>query len=453
MKRKSALVLALVLVLTVAALFLLAPGPAMPARKKIPLPDGNIVTVEKVTFSFGTQHDFSFDDSTLARFARKLPRFLRRYFPSQGRMSWNTASNSLVLWFTMVDGKTGAPLDFHGLLAAEVVDEHGCSSAAQSYGSMKSGTNPSIYPTTFTQFPRRQAAFRVRLQSRTASNVDRNKPVAEFEVPNPVRGPFPVWEPEPLPAARTNADLVFVLKNAGNPVPGPDWSRPLIDILRGGLPARDWERDALYVTEATGNRGQSPFCTNEAAWKLEVEFLRNVKAAFLPTEMFTVTNLTVPAGGVAVLLTNTFSLQGKQLEMRALAGSGHFVYSNTVVTIAEPPVAGQGESIHTSTTYQGATPIHRLDVRRAEPHVALVVPPLAAGERLLVRARSVDGVAQRLLPGPSSTGMRHKLVPGPSSGGLSLFTLSGFTNAEPFDLDVIVHRPRRAEFLVKPPGK
>ena len=123
MKRRLVLVLALLGVLVVAALFLLLPGSSMPTRKKIRLPDGNIVTVEKVTFNLGSQHDFSFDDSTLARFRRKLPRFLRRYFPSPGRMSWGTTSNSLVLWFTLADGKTGAPLNFHSL-AVEVVDEH-----------------------------------------------------------------------------------------------------------------------------------------------------------------------------------------------------------------------------------------------------------------------------------------------------------------------------------------
>jgi len=239
---------------------------------------------------------------------------------------------------------------------------------------------------------------------------------------------------------RTNADLVFILKSAGKPVTGPAWSGPQIDILRGALPAEDWGRDALQVSEATGNRGHRPFCSNEPAWKLEVEFLRNVKAAFLPSEMFTITNLNVPASGVAVPLTNTFSLQGKQFALCAIAGPGHYVYSNTVVTLAERPVAGQGETSHSSTTYQGATPIYTFDVRRAKTHVALDVPPLAGEERLLLRARGPAGVA-------------HKLVPGHSFGRLWHFTLSGVTNAGPFDLDVIVHRVRRAEFIVKPPGK
>lgn len=447
MKRRAAFTLALVLVCPVAAVFLLAPRPAAPARQKFQLPDGNIVSLEKVTFSPGTQHDFSFDDSSLARFRRHLPRFLRRYFPPPGKMSWNTTSNSLVLWFTMADGKTGAPLDFHGHLAAEVVDEHGCSSGDQTYGSMSGGGDPAIYIATFAQFPRRQAMFRVRLRERRTPGVlstggELNKVVAEFEVPNPSRGPFPVWTPEPLPAARTNAELVFILKDAGNPKPGPAWSGPRIDILRGGLPAWDWERDEIYVSEATGNRGQRPCCTNEAAWKLEVEFLHNVKAAFLPTEMFTVTNLSVPASGEAVPLTNSFSLQGKQFELCALAGPGHYVYSNIVVTLAEPPLAGQREGSHDSTSYQGATPIHTFDVRLYQPHVALTVPIFGDDARLLVRARYRDGVAHKLVPGPS-----------PSSYRLRLFTLSGVTNAGPFDLDVIVHHVRRAEFMVKPPGK
>jgi hypothetical protein len=194
------------------------------------------------------------------------------------------------------------------------------------------------------------------------------------------------------------------------------------------------------VAEANGNRGQRPFCTNEPAWKLELEFLRNVKAAFLPSEMFTVTNLTVPADGIAIQFTNTFTLQGKGFELCAIAGPGRYVYSNTVVTIAEPPAAGQGETTRISDTYQGATPINTFDVHRKNPHLALAAPLLAGEERLLLRARGPDGVVL-------------KLAPGSSSGRVWLFTLSGVTNAGPFDLDVIVHRPRRAEFLVKPPGR
>lgn len=453
MKRKLAFVFALIAVCAVVAVFLLAPRQTAPVRQQITLPDGNFVTVEKVTFSTGSQHDFSFDDSTLARFGRSLPRFLRRYFPSPGRMSLNTSSNSLVLWFTMADGHTGAPLDFHSLLVTEVADEHGCSSADQSYGSMTSGTDPTIHMATLTQFPRRQPTIRVRLRPRSSSGGEPKMPVAEFDVPNPARGPFPVWTPEALPIARTNGDLVFVLKDAGIPAVGPNWSGPQFDILRGAIPAGDWERDAIYVSEATGNRGQRPFCTNEPAWKLEVEFLRGVKATFLPSEMFTVTNLTVPAEGVAIQFMNAYTLQGKQFALCAIAGPGHYVYSNTVVTLAEPPIVRpraeppvvgplvrQDEETYISNTYQGATPIHTIEVRRKTPHVALAVPALAGEERLLLRARGPNGVAL-------------KLAPGPSSALVWLFTLSGVTNAGPFDLDVIVHRPRRAEFIVKPPGK
>jgi hypothetical protein len=440
MKRKLAFVLALIAVCAVVAVFLLAPRPAAPARQKIHLPDGNIVTLEKVTFSIGTQHDFSFDDSTLTRFRRNLPRFLRRYFPPPGKMSWNTTSNSLVLWFTMADGKTGAPLDFHSLVATEIVDEHGCSSGNLTYGSMRSGTNPSIYVATFSQFPRRQEQVRVRLRERPKpvalpTGRELNKVLAEFELPNPTRGPFPVWRPEPLPAVRTNADLVFILREAGNPRPDQVWNGPRIDILRGGRPAWDWERDELYVAEATGNRGQQPYCTNEPAWKFGFRFLRNVKASFLPTEMFTVTNLVLPGPGAAVPLTNAFSLEGRQFEMRALAGPGHYVYSNTVVTLAEPMLAGQSES----STYQRATPNYQFDVRRKEPHVVLMLPTLEGEERFMLRARFRNGAV-------------HKLVPGPKSARLSLFTFYGVTNAGPFDLDVIVQRVRAVEFFVKPPG-
>lgn len=440
MKRKPALVLALVLVCVIAAVFLLAPGPVARTRRTIQLPDGNIVTLEKVTFSLGSQHDFSFNDSTLARLGRKLPRFLRGYFPSPARMTYNTSSNSLVLWFTMANGLTGATMDFHGLFATDVLDEHGCSSSDQGQASMTSGSNPTLHTPTFTQFPRHQPTIRVRLRPRTALGGESKKPVAEFDVPNPARGPFPVWTPEPLPSSRTNGDLVFVLKEVGDYAAGPAWSGPHFDIFQGSVPVEDWEPDTVYVSEATGNRGQRPFCTNEPAWKLEVEFLRNVKAKFLPSEMFTITNLSVPASGVAVQLTNTFSLKGKPFALCAIAGAGRFVYSNNVVTAAEPPLAIQSESSSSAIIYLSGTPIHTYTVGRSAPHLSLVVPPLGEEDRILLRARGPAGVA-------------CKLVPGHSAAYLWTFTLVGFANPGPFDLDVILQSPRRAEFLVKPPGK
>jgi hypothetical protein len=441
-KRRAAFIL-LVLLLSVVAVLLLRP--AAPTRQKVRLSDGNIVTVEKVTFTVGSQHDFSFDNSTLVRIRRSLPRFLRRYFPSSPGMLWNTTSNSLVLWFTMADGRSGAPLDFHDRLLVELVDEHACTASASTYGSMSAGNNPTIYIATFAQFPRRQSKFRVRLRSRgvpgTASfKDDSNKVVAEFELPNPARGPFPVWTPEPLPAARTNGELVFVLKDTGNLSEGAEWRGPQFDILRGGFPAQDWEPGEIHVAEANGNQGQRPFCTNESAWKLEVEFLRNAKAAFLPTEVFTISNLTVPPDGTAVALTNEFSVQGKQLALCSVAGGGHFLYSNTMVTLAEPLRAGQGESSQAFNSFQGATPVYQLDVSGKEPHVALTAPSLSKEERLLVRVRFPDGDAR---------GLFH----GPGSGSVWVFPLSRITNSGPFALDVIVHRVRNAEFLVKPPGK
>lgn len=353
-------------------------------------------------------------------------------------MTYTTSSNSLVLWFTSANGKTGAAWDFHQRFAAEVVDEHGCGSADQSQASMTSGNDPTLHLATFAQFPRRQATIRVRLRPRSAA-AEQNAPVIEFEVPNPVRGPFPAWTPEPLPTARTNGELVFVLKNTSNSAAGPAWSEPQIDILRGALPVEDWDRDAVYVSEATGNRGLHPFCTNESAWKLDVEFVRNAEAEFLPSELFTITNLTAPASGVAVVLTNTFSIQGKPFALCAIAGPGQFVYSNSVLTTAKPPLNGKGETSHCSTTYQGATPIETISVHRSTPHLALVVPPLTGDERLLLRVRAA--------------GVARKLALGPSYSSVSTFPLSGVANPGPFDLDVIVQRVRRAEFMVKPPGK
>src|SRR5262245_3795534 len=180
----------------------------------------------------------------MVRFGKRLPRFLRRYCPSPGRMTILAASNSLALLFTLADGQTGAPLNFHNKLTAEVVDEHGCSSADQSYASMTSGTYPTVHTPMFTWFPRRQATIRVRLHASRFSGCDTNMVAAECDVPNPARGPCPVWTPEPLPVVRTNGDLVFVLKDAGNLVEGANWTGPHIDILRDALPAGDWVRDA-----------------------------------------------------------------------------------------------------------------------------------------------------------------------------------------------------------------
>ncbi len=287
------------------ALFWPRPGDVGP-KPRATLPDGSIVTLESVTY--GTQHEFMFDDGNWqSRIRRALPRFLRRFFRGGNSTMTSTGPNGLVLWVTHYDPATGRYATPASIYNLEVADEHGCATRISSYGTTGGG-RPGLLISSYAldTFPRRAPTFKFRVWTRPPGE---QKVVAELEVPNPSRGPFPVRQPQPLPQVRTNGELTIALKNIrlGR---GGGYIIPEIELRKNGVRADGWTPNMLGLDDATGNSHYSPLCTNEPAWKLKYDFYRNARATFAATEIWTLTNLPAPATQQVHTLTATGAVRG-----------------------------------------------------------------------------------------------------------------------------------------------
>ena len=176
----------------------------------------------------------------------------------------------MVLWVSQFNPGTGLYLNAGNTYNLEVVDEHGCTTPIGGWGSSRGPGGFLINSYALECFPRRAPSFNLRFKSRpggATSNV-----LAELRVPNPARGPFPVWKPKPLPQSRKNGELTVVLKGMQMGGSGDQaWLAPEIEQMKNGRPADDWSSALLGIHDATGNTHPSRLCTHEPAWKLEMD--------------------------------------------------------------------------------------------------------------------------------------------------------------------------------------
>jgi hypothetical protein len=160
------------------------------------------------------------------------------------------------------------------------------------------------------QIPRRGREVRLRVHVRPADVEDATPETAEFVLPNPTPGPFPVWQPVSLPARLDAGDCEVIVERlrAGltaeglyiNYRPHPSrWAALDLAIRRAGKPTDEWVPARIELQDATGNvydhiqSNRKPtahtgpgrhrlwfhdlFTTGEAAWKLKVYLRRSTE--------------------------------------------------------------------------------------------------------------------------------------------------------------------------------
>jgi hypothetical protein len=285
-------------------------------------------------------------------------------------------------------------------------------------------------------FPRRGLSVRVRVYEHVPGN--RLIPAAEFVVPNPTPGPFPVWKPQPLPITRHAGDLAVTLTRmaAGPPaaeplqtrMPGEDaWTHATFRIEQNGRATTAWRPLAATVSDATGNvwkhRNERPMIagdaiglqfsgvlpSTEAAWKLRVELSQT--SGFTPADLWSIHGLPAPKRDQHVDPAAVIQRQGAALHL-SLTGAG------------DP--FGLGRMW-----------------RQPFPTISVTVSPPSPGLQLtLLRAADDQGRRIDFFGGlPSSLG-----------GGKYRFLVDRMPpGARTMNLLFAVHKNRFVEFLVAPP--
>ena len=251
------------------------------------LPDGTTLTV--VSISVGDRHPQP---------------------ESVASASYATTNSSLGLWTR----QTARPdHQWRQDLYLTVADESGVVHLPQGYGYYTSLTTnwsgDRLELHCFDAFPRRAATLTFFVH--TPANNEW-KVAGSFTLPNPARGPYPVWSPGPLPATRQNGDLALSLQSVAvrtNPAAADAGIIAQLSILSNGVAATGWRVESLRLMDATGNQmdlwqgdrecsvtDQGLFtATNrwldpdEPAWKLQAEFSH--QSGYGPAELAVITNL------------------------------------------------------------------------------------------------------------------------------------------------------------------
>ena len=288
---------------------------------------------------------FTTDKPWMAHVRKILPAPLQRWLPAEFKGVGASTSNGLTAWFRSSASGTGTPPAINwGNTTTE--DDAGFQYASGSgYGSYLSGQTSAL-DVILRAYPRRQKDFLLHLVDKQGTTV------ATFRVPNPDAGPFPSWQPLPMPQKLTNGPVTLTLskleqRRSENGSFYLNYSWGTASTQSGWSNA-----NVRYCTllDATGNEGQylSP---RESAWKVRAQVMRPNPSDFVPTEKMTLTNLAVQATNHFLAIDRTNLAVGVGINVSVLCGPGNLAITNGTIRVMRPPQNG----ILGHSTYGGSS--------------------------------------------------------------------------------------------------
>lgn len=225
---------------------------------------------------------------------------------------------------------TGGGTIYYALLA----DENGIMAGRQAINSAGGYMSPRWVGAMFSDLPRRNRTVQCVLFQYVPPDGQPGKynEVGRIHFTNPLYGQYPQWQPESLPAVKTNGDLAVTLEGFISGVSGSTSSEPdghggwhvanaratageephaAFDLTfrSSGNTNEEWTFHGGELSDATGNsiRAESwgntekhftmgpTLWPSEAAWRLKLELKRT--AGFAPDELAVFHDLTVPTIG------------------------------------------------------------------------------------------------------------------------------------------------------------
>jgi hypothetical protein len=367
----------------------------------------------------------------------------------RGNLAFNTANNTLVVWIRQEHPANRWPnyqTYLYDRMGAACVGE---TTRRNSYG----GGSNEIVGVEFDSFPRRSGKFFLRIQE-FVPNTGQVMNEKRFVLTNPARGPFEKWEPEALPATKTDEDLSVTLtklvagaalpyqRNQDDPSDGMNKGvAATFTIQRNGSPVTNWQLVSVEASDATGNHAnsgvaqsswqdnqdsvfiQAGLWPDEPAWKTRLQFSQ--QSDFASNELWSVANLPLEAGNQQDFWNFNNNFNDRR--------------SNTNKPVAEADVNGYHLKIYPAKLFsdqqQGNGPVD------GGLHIQ-VTPSFSAGMGLtLIKvADNQGGEIQNNGSGTSGNGRS-------TFYSYQLHDLGGLTN---LNVTLALHRDRFVEFIVKP---
>ena len=357
------------------------------------LPDGTDIRLEAVTH--GPVHRFKNGPYWQRLLARAPLHSLRALAGDPVGEIRGATPDSLVFWTT----REVRPNEGFGG-GCEVVNEQGCAYAPSSV------CDPYPPNTTLTGLrvlecfeaitaPRRERKIGLRLRL-SAGTYD-------LLTTNPWPGPYPVWQPERLPAAKQAGDLQITLTalvsgveildtNATSFPMHPVLSQAHIRLTWRGKPSADWLLVGASLRDPTGNvlvpyiyppvqlgdqqviQFQDAFCADETIWKVRLELSPSGLSSADPADLWTIASLPLPRPHVFRRMAALFSRHGVTVRLRGLAGSWARVPSDD-----GPMPTGESSDPRMTVQLQSTAPVpgvHLLLLRAMDDRGRPVQTPL-----------------------------------------------------------------------------
>lgn len=321
------------------------------------LPDGSWLRLDGVQLS---TNSFSFYAKAADGWRGKLMRFLPRTWT--GRWGWTSLGGSLTTsaWgmvqgtnvgmFTVYESVSNNSTGFT-YTRLEVFDDMGNTfiggNAMGTLGSSDGKHELRVDAWVPQAFPRRGKTLGLRYFDRKG---DGWQPVAEFVVPNPMPGKYPIWTAETMPSVKNDGDLSVMLESLKSGLSKVDNTRAagsneiaiteaVLRSTQQGKATNAWRPVAVEIQDATGNHwkpyphvvsverdgDKDHFSFNgalwpgEAAWKMKFEFSR--VADFSPEETCTFNGILVPGATQVIDLGNTANIGNTRLTLKAISGT------------------------------------------------------------------------------------------------------------------------------------
>jgi hypothetical protein len=344
MKRRLILVVSVLMIVLVALVAWITTR-SVPEQSQ-QLADGSWLKLEGATY--GKSQSFVHGNVWQKLLLGAIPkRFLMKQGPSErfthyslqkvgGRLiSFAPENDSLVLWTVHRRVKQGWYQD--NFIRAVVLDESGNECDTAKLHHVDSGKGYGVAAWELEAFPRRGKRVGLRIYHQDDGQWLR---VAEFYADNPVKGPHPTWQPEALPATRSDGDLVVTLSDLSVGHLRPVWdsmlgfsqTRIAMGVSRSGQGSADWEPVSFLIEDATGNRRDDwsfvmfddrdgdigrimPGMFNPyETWKLRIGVARKERAEFLPEELWMVRGVPFSESSLEKFAVST-NLQGAVLRL------------------------------------------------------------------------------------------------------------------------------------------
>jgi hypothetical protein len=236
----------------------------------------------------------------------------------QGPQAFNTPNDALVVWMRQEHPANQWP-NYQLFLYDKANTACVGGSGNRNWGG---GGSNEIVAVQFDAFPRRQGSLILRVQEWGQGGQVMNE--KHFVISNPAHGPFQKWQPETLPATKSDDDFSVTLTKlvAGVNLPYQRNQDDADDAMnkgvavtytaeRNGSPAGNWQLTSVDTSDATGNHvnggvmgGQQAnndtvtyqpgLWPDEPAWKIRMQFSQQTD--FASNELWSASNIPLEPG-------------------------------------------------------------------------------------------------------------------------------------------------------------